>query len=195
MSRHPCTRRKTYVGPRKCLLSGERQEQAGNLVGRGQGLTPGLALKVGRCFRSCYLPPHILNPATRPPSPALPQGHLARPPRKERMWISEGGHPPETKVWEPGDLPWPGVREDLFGAHSSNIPEQSLLPEGGVRGGEDGNFLSPSTWAPKPASQVDVLFLCKVGKEGYGRRAWGSGGHIEAQRARKFSSVGSCFPP
>lgn len=76
--------------PRKCLLSGERQEQAGSLVGRGQGLTPGLALKVGRCFRSCYLPPPILNPATWPPSPALPQGHLARPPEGKDVDLRRG---------------------------------------------------------------------------------------------------------
>lgn len=69
------------------------------------------------------------------------------------------------------------------------------FPREGQEVGKVGTSPYPSTWAPKPAKQVDVLFSASWERKGTGGGPRGSGGHIEAQRARKFSSVGSCFPP
>ena len=62
-----------------------------------------------------------------------------------------------------------GVREDLLRASSSSIPDQSLLPERGVRAGEEGG--SPPT-LPLVLSKLpskSILSFSAKGERKHGR--------------------------
>lgn len=53
----------------------------------------------------------------------------------------------------------------------------------------------PSTWVPKPAKQVKVLFFYKGNEQEMEAQVSGPRGHKEAQKGWKFPAVGCCFPP
>lgn len=142
--------------------------QAGSLGGREQGLTCGLGLKVRRCFRSCYLPPHILKPTTLPHLPCATPGTPSQSTGRKGCGSQKGVMHLSPKFGSHG------VREGLLRASSSSIPDQSLLPEGGVRAGKEGG--SPPA-LPLVLSKLPSrysLFLQK-GKESMGGEPRGLG--------------------
>lgn len=88
---------------------------------------------------------------TAPGTPAQ-QGHGG-----QGTWASEGGHPPQAKDWEPGAQPW--SQGGFVWCLAASLINTCFLEEG-ERWGRWGLPSHPSTWAPKPAKQVKILFFC-----------------------------------
>lgn len=68
------------------------------------------------------------------------------------------------RVGGPWDQPRSGGREVVW-CWFWQLPDQSLLPEGGERWGRRWLPSQPTTWAPRPAKQVNVLSFCNKGME------------------------------
>lgn len=202
--RHLCTHRNEYISPgvppaelKVTVRDSEGERPATGRQPGGQGdrslLTPGLGLKGGGCFRSYYLLPHTLHPATSPHLPYTASGIPSQTTRRKGCGSQKGVIPLRSKFGSLGTHP--GVREGLFGAYSSSIPDQSSLPEGGVRGREDGDFHLPLHLGSQTCQTGRYFLSATWERNSVGHGPQGSGGHKEAQRARKFSTVRSCFPP
>lgn len=168
---HPLTSRAQPETPRV-----KGRQQVGSSVGRGRGLLAGWGRRQGTVPLVVFSHPTNLILPRRRTSPTRPPQHPARPWKVGTRTSDQGLGSLGTS---------PGIREGLFRASSSSILDQSLLPEGEVRGSGGGAPLLPLHLGSQTCQAVDVLFFCNKGKEGaMGARTPVSRGPKKAKKAK-----------